>query len=362
MDENREPVDAPTETPTAELAGPSRVLALLTKEPLTRARAHELVVAEVQRPAARNDTMAMVANVARGDSRPGRIAGWAKPTAAEEEAEYCRALLTPEQKEQLGRAGHGAWTIADVRAFVKDNCSKASVNFQGEAIPIDPESMNVIDIRVDFPVYVAGDNIYTREELLAHYPFEALGVAPEDVFVQQMIAVFPPGAHQAEDEYIAQDAENPDDPAPIETLVARVARLGWREADNARPLKRVVKTKVYLGKDSWRDFQDASRQVRVFSRYVAPAVVAGASRDTGIRLLQGVLSATGRGLLLSDERGPLSIQDAAGAAAAEAARGEEEQRRREAHLAEMERRAADLAAREAELKRRETELLASLGL
>ena len=171
---------------------------------------------------------------------------------AREAAEYSRSLLSAEE-----RAGLSLMSIAEVRSIIAENTSKGSV----EAGGLDPEVIVMVDARIGFKIFIAGDNIYTREELYEHYPFQEFGADPESVFCQQEVGVFTVGAST---EYVARDAGDGVSFTLVSDMVAAATR---RVAPCApRAPTRVVKTKVYVGKERWDDFALLHRMYRGAAR------------------------------------------------------------------------------------------------
>jgi hypothetical protein len=177
--------------------------------------------------------------------------------AATERREYCRALLPAAEissiEEEIKKSGF--MTVEQVREIIKNNTVKESMDARGETTAIDPEIMIAIDSRINFKVFISGDNVYTREELYAHLPFHDLKAEPEDVFVQQEIGVFPARKYAMDSdefEYVARDlGDDTVEFVMIEDMVGKVARKDY-QAKRA-PVK-IVKTKVFLGKEKWDDF------------------------------------------------------------------------------------------------------------
>lgn len=254
-----------------------------------------------------------------------------------DDIEYCRALLSPKDLATLkdSVASDGFLTIEDVRALVATNTVKETMEARGEIYAVDPELMMQIDTRINFNVFIAGDNVYTREELFVHYPFDTFQTEPERVFVQQEIGVFPPKTNAlkaGEYDYAARDIDDEDEFIMIEDLVGRAARKNYKM--RRAPLK-IVKTKIFLGKQQWEDFSMMQRLVRVFRQFAGPLLEGG----------EALSFLTGRGA-------PLALQDA----------GTAETERRIRAVAALEAKAAALKRKEEELRAREEALFRSLGI
>lgn len=255
---------------------------------------------------------------------------------ARENAEFSRALLDEENRRAVDEniEQEGYMTIEQVRSLVAENAVKFSV----EAGGLDPEMMALVDARVDYKIFVAGDNLYTREELYNHFPFHEFGLQPEAIFVQQEIGVFPPRrpAYKADElEYVARDAGDESvEMIALDDLVAKETRN--KHAAARQPL-RVVKTKIYVGKEMWEDFAVLQRFFRGTTR-IAAAQIAYAGAVPSSRL--AALPAVGSRDAPQAARPPLALLDAETLARIDA---------------DTLARQAALAQREDDLRRREDE-------
>jgi hypothetical protein len=117
-----------------------------------------------------------------------------------------------------------------------------------DEMSIDPEIMLTIDKDINYPIFITNDNIYTREELLSNFPFEDFAVTPETIFSQQEIGIF---MTRGEHEYVARDVNSNEEFISIEDLVARAVRNNYVKKNE---LIEVVKTKIFLGKQKWENF------------------------------------------------------------------------------------------------------------
>jgi hypothetical protein len=281
---------------------------------------------------------------------------------AAEEKEYSRALMAPADLARLKAdiEEYGFMSIEQVRELVRQNTVKETQEARGETYAIDPEMMMQVDTRTNFRIFITGDNVYTREELFDHFPFEAFRTQPENVFVQQEVGVFPPkkwadpDKARGEDayEYVARDLGDDEEFIMIEDLVGRAARKNYKMK---RAPVRIVKTKVFLGKDKWEDFKTMKRFVKSFKTFVTPLMLEGG--DSSARALTYLF-----GGQPARRGGPLAIQDEAGLAAAQQRRERAAQAREQAALRALEAKAKALQEKEDELRRREEDLFRSLGL
>lgn len=188
-------------------------------------------------------------------------------SAEEDEKEYARALLKPEELRVLKVEveSQGFLSAAAVRALVAANTG-SRLTPEGIFV-LDADLIAQIDMRTNVPMFVLPDNtVYSREELLAAYPFAEFRTAPEKIFAQQEIGVFPVRASnldQTAKEYLARDLGSGDEFVMFEDFIGREARADYVDR---RPCERTVKTKVFLARDGWDDFMALSKHVRALRR------------------------------------------------------------------------------------------------
>ena len=255
-----------------------------------------------------------------------------------ENAQYSRSLLSEKKRravdESIKRDGY--MTIEKVREIVLENTTKESIEIAG----LDPEIISLVDARINYKIFVAGDNIYTRDELYAHFPFHEFGVQPEAIFVQQELGIFPQRKYAMEDgfEYLARDVGDESvEFVMLEDLVGAAARKGY--VQKRAPL-RIVKTKVFVGKERWDDFALLQRVFRGAIRVSTAQIAYNGGERGGMPPLLAMLTGSAPA--------PLRIADQATVDA--------ERLQREADAkAEAEKREADLKRREEEARRREEE-------
>jgi hypothetical protein len=197
--------------------------------------------------------------------------GW--PLAPEvEERDYCRSFLGEADLSQLRAdlARDGPLPLAGARALIAQNTSKESQESRGETLVADAELLMLLDVRIDYPLFFDGDNVYSREELYENFALEALGHPPESLFAQQEVGEFPARGAAPEEpqrEYVARDAGDPEEFATPEDLVARATRPGGCAV---RAPLRTAKTKIFVARERWADFRLMARFARGFREFVAP--------------------------------------------------------------------------------------------
>ncbi len=283
---------------------------------------------------------------------------------AREDAEYARSLLEEEERSKLDAEieKDGYMKIDQVRTIVAENTVKGAI----EAGGLDPEIMALIDARIDYKLFIASDNIYTREELYDHFPFHEFNVQPEAIFVQQEIGIFPPRKHALKEEleYVARDVGDESvDFVMIEDLVGQATRANYKM--RRAPL-RIVKTKIYVGKERWEDFSLLQRFFRGAVRVAAAQIAYSGGEGGGVSPLLAMLTGA-RAAPVPMIADPATVEAERKAREEEAARREEELRRREEELRRREeeaRRAAEETQKklDADLRRIEEMLAAVAGL
>ena len=221
-----------------------------------------------------------------------------------EEQEYCRALLTPVELNQLKAeiAKNGFMPINKVREYIQQNTTKECQDSRGENLMIDPEILMMLDIRTDYPIFIAGDNVFTREELRQKYPFEDFRKVPEEVFVQQEIGVlYSPTELAGGEPYelSTRDLGDENEFLRIRDLVGRATRGDYGAKQTPT---RIVKTKIFLGKERWADFIRINQIVRSFRTFVAPLMLEAPNGD----------NSSARALLNLFTRAPLALQEPEG--------------------------------------------------
>lgn len=220
------------------------------------------------------------------------MAAWAEdqwPLPPEvEETEYSRSFLSADELDQLRAdlARDGPLSLGGARALIAQNLAKETQESRGETLVIDPELLMLLDMRLDRPLFVDGDNVYSREELCGSFALEALGHSPEALFAQQEVAEFEargdaPGEPR---EYAARDVGDPDSFALAEDLVAWAARAPGASDPVRLPL-RVAKTKVFIARERWADFRLMARFARGFREFIAPRLADADGAGSFLRAL-----------------------------------------------------------------------------
>jgi len=214
--------------------------------------------------------------------------GWASsdrpppldPDAGAQPLSGARDLLSTVDRSLLDAEvrAHGFLTPASVRSLIAENCTRGQLENGG----LDPEFLLLIDARINYKLYIAGDSVYTREELYSNFPFYEFGIQPEAVFVAQEVGLFEmpqrAGAARAAAPTPPTDAPDYDyavrdmgdqrlEFSPAEDLV-RAATSGIAP----RQALRIIQTKVYVGREAWDDF---TLQMRFYRGAIRMAAAGG---------------------------------------------------------------------------------------
>ena len=183
-----------------------------------------------------------------------------------EDTEGARSLLSAEERLALDAdiKREGVLGIAAVRRIIAENCPRDQLETSG----LDADMLLLIDARIDYKLFIAGDTIYSREELYASFPFHEFGIQPEAVFAAQLVGVFVAAPSGHAHEYAVRDENDARlEFSPAEDIV-RQARTG---TPPRQPTK-IVHTKIYVGREPWADFLLQMRFYRGAVRNAAVSV------------------------------------------------------------------------------------------
>lgn len=266
-----------------------------------------------------------------------------------ENESYSRSFLSKKKQKALDEEikKNGYMSIGAIRDLVMENTTKESLQ-----LGIDPEIMMLIDSRTNIKIFIAGDNIYSRNELYDHFPFHELGVQPEAIFAQQEIGIFEPRKWAIKDDFEYQARDVDDETVEfitLEDLVGQAARKGY---EKKRAPIRIAKTKVYVGRERWTDFELLHRTLRSAIRVQTAQIAYGGGSSPVLSALMG--APTGPSPLLLTNAAQLEAEQKA--REEQAIRREEELARREAEQRireeEERKRAEEQRKREAEISAR----------
>lgn len=104
-----------------------------------------------------------------------------------------------------------------------------------EFTSIDVDIICMFDLQINYKIFITSDEILTREEVIKKYNLEKFKIEPEQLFNQQSIEVI-------DGDYFIFD----------------------KECENRVPQK-IYNTKVYIGKEKWKDFMITFRFMRSLS-------------------------------------------------------------------------------------------------
>lgn len=257
---------------------------------------------------------------------------------------YSRSTLSAEElkavEDELQELG--PMSTEQISDLVNQNTTS---RFTSDGIfVLDGELLMSIDVRLRDPIFILEDNtIHTRKELLSTYPFDVFKMAPEDIFAQQEVGIFPCKAScldKTVKDYLVRDLGSDEEFVLFEDMIGRWARKD-KHVDR-RPVECVVKTKIFLARDGWEDFMKVVSDFRAKQRILSMAMKRGAA--PGLALL---MNFGAEALALGGRDVPLALQTAEEA--------EVGRLKREEALAKKE---AELAAKAAELDQQAAELAA----
>lgn len=202
-------------------------------------------------------------------------------TATPNDESYCRVFLPESYLKALDAQieKEGYLTLDAIRGFLSQNGVRDSASAEAFA-SLDPEVLIQIDIRTNYSVFVIDNELYTREDLLTLYNFKLAGVEPEDIFVQKEIGFFP-AAKGKPQEFVARDVGDTQRFAPARDLVKQEVT-----GETCRTPTVVAKTKIFEGREKWRQFKMVSDLTKAVQTFALPGT------GLGQLLLQGGASAS----------------------------------------------------------------------
>ena len=159
---------------------------------------------------------------------------------------FTRSLLTKEAQKKLDE--EGILHIEQVRALIIENSIK-------ETTLLDAELLILIDSRINYNIYIVDDNVYLYNELYMSYPFQEFNVDPESVFCRQTIGFFTNGETMVVD--FGEGVMAVDDLVGLATKKNYIIKN--------IPTK-VIDTKIYIGKEKWKDFVQLHKFFRGIAR------------------------------------------------------------------------------------------------
>lgn len=190
-----------------------------------------------------------------------------------ERAEYAISLLPKEAQDEV--LAEREWTAKEIQSLILSNTAATRLG-EGE-FRLSGDIIYEIDKHIRRPVFITGSTkVYTEEDLLRIYPFKELGSSPMKVFAQQELGLFPARYSSDPDarEFQVRDLGEEEEFVAIEDFVGRMARVGYKDK---RKIITSVKTKVFLARDAWDDFQELAKQMRIIARFGPDAAHQAAS-------------------------------------------------------------------------------------
>lgn len=190
-----------------------------------------------------------------------------------ENKEFSRSLLSAKElaelDAELGQTGY--MTVDQIRALVNANTSK----MPDDTTRIDPEMIAAIDQRINYKIYISGENIFTRDDLYNNYAFHEFGAQPETFFIQQELGMF---VNADGVEYVARDIG--DESVKFictRDLIQQECR--GKTSTPPKPPTSIVKTKIYIGRDDWAGFVSMQRMYRCRARMNMGLIMDAASNE-----------------------------------------------------------------------------------
>jgi hypothetical protein len=124
---------------------------------------------------------------------------------------------------------NGYSSINDIYAMVQKNAVLTDFTL------LDADLIVMIDLKINYPLFITESQLLTRGRLIEQYNLEKFKIEPEQLFNIQCIEVI-------DNDYFIFD----------------------KETDERHPAK-LYNTKIYIGKEKWKDFMVAFRFMRSMS-------------------------------------------------------------------------------------------------
>ena len=131
-------------------------------------------------------------------------------------------LLSNEDKKilQTDLNKNGYDTIECVRTSILSNNHK-----NNDLTYIDADSLISIDLRINYPIFITEEDVFTRDEIIEKFNINAFGIEPEQIFNQQFIEVI-------DSDYTIYDPE----------------------VKKSKTNDNIYTSQIYIGKERWKDF------------------------------------------------------------------------------------------------------------
>lgn len=142
-------------------------------------------------------------------------------------------LLSSEDKEVLSKdiEENGYYQITDLRKQLMTHLHEGH-----EFSLIDVDLIIMFDLRTNYKIFITDDEVLTKEQLVSKYELNRFKIDPELLFNNQYIEVI-------NNDYYVFDEDNES----------------RKKHDN------IYKTKIYVGKEKWKDFLITFRLMRSLS-------------------------------------------------------------------------------------------------
>ena len=192
--------------------------------------------------------------------------------AANDAVNYCRSLMTPEEVAILDGElkNDGIMPIDTVREFIASNTVKDS-EFEHESTNFDAELILKLDVRINYNLYVVGKSVYNRKEIMERFPLEHFDKQPEDLLVQQEVAMM----MDSETHKVIYTTRNYGHNEQFLEIGDRIRKIMGKE-----PKYQIVKSalsKIFIARSDWEGFIQIVKFTKNFKQHIAPLMINNAS-------------------------------------------------------------------------------------
>ena len=158
----------------------------------------------------------------------------------EENIHFTRQLLS---KEKQDKVKNELLTIEDIKTLFSMNENRYNLD------NIDPNLLIEIDSRINYNIYIVDDNIYSHDELCIAYPFQEFNILPSSIFIRQLIVLF---------KNDSIEVINEGDQIITSTDTLNLVSQKIKTASEIIQAKKIVNSKIFVGKEKWKDFLQMS--------------------------------------------------------------------------------------------------------
>ena len=153
---------------------------------------------------------------------------------------------------------------------------------------VDPSFLLIIDAYIDYPIFFAKNQVFTRQDLMEKFPFIEFNTVPEKIFKQQEIGAFV-AKGEKEPQYEMRDISNEPFMSTKDFVKSHIIK-GYT---NQKITSVKVTTKIYAAKEEWDEFCLMKTFIKGFQNLIP--IEGGATFGQAIQALPWFLTSQAKG-------------------------------------------------------------------